>query len=101
MEAIAAVGLWNLILPLFFWVPLFALAAGLLGLSTVRRTRKQLVAAGKPTRLPTALVGILLLVLAPIGAGALGGSFAFKRGMAKSIEQGGEKVIAWSMARGG
>src|SRR4051812_5589365 len=100
MQAIAAFGLWNLILPLFFWVPLFAVATGLLGLSTVRRMRKQLVASGRATRLPTALVGILLLVLAPVGAGFLGGSFAFKRAVAKSIDKGGEQLVGWSVTRG-
>jgi hypothetical protein len=95
----AALGLWQLAGPLFLWVPLFAVAAGLLGLSTVRRVRKQLVRAQKPTRLPTALIGVLLLVLLPLGGGFLGGTFALKRGLGRLLDEGGEKVVAWAAAQ--
>jgi hypothetical protein len=92
-----ALGLWHFAAPLFLWVPLFAVAAGLLGLSTVRRARKQLVAARQPTRLPTALIGVLLLVLLPLAAGFLGGTFAVKRSLGRLIDEGGEPVVAWAV----
>jgi hypothetical protein len=100
VEAILSLGLWNLLVPLFWWVPLFAILTGLAGLSTVRRARKWLVAAGRPTRLATALIGISLLVLLPLGAGFLGGTFAFKRGLANVVEKGGQSVVAWSVGSG-
>jgi hypothetical protein len=100
MEAIALFGLWNVVFPLFLWVPLFAIGAGLLGLSTLRLMRRRLVRAKIETRLPTALVGTLLLVILPTTAGILGGTFAFKRGVANAIERGGEEVISWSVSRG-
>lgn len=99
MHALVAFGLWRLVAPLLLWVPLFTAAAGLLGLSTVRRMRRQLVAAKIATRLPTALIGILLLVLLPLGAGFLGGTFALKRGVAGVIEEGGDPVVAWAMSQ--
>jgi hypothetical protein len=99
VQAILAFGVWRLVAPLLLWVPLFAVGAGLLGLSTVRRMRRKLVAAHLPTRLPTALIGILLLVLMPLGAGFLGGTFALKRGLGSVIEEGGDPVIAWAMTQ--
>jgi hypothetical protein len=100
MEAVVSFGLWNLIAPLFLWVPLFALVTGLVGLSTVRRGRRWLIAAGRKTRLTTALVGIFLLVLLPLAAGFFGGTFAFKRGLANVVDKGGERVVSWSVSSG-
>jgi len=97
---LAALGLWQLVLPLLGWVPLFMIAVGLIGLSTVRRARHQLVAAGLPTRTTTALAGLLLLVALPLSAAWLGGSFAFERGLGHLVEAGGDRVVGWSVTRG-
>jgi hypothetical protein len=97
---LAALGFWQLALPLTWWVPLFVIGVGLVGLSTVRRVRRQLVAARLPTRTTTALAGILLLIVLPLAAGWFGGSFAFERGLGRLIEAGGERVVTWSVTRG-
>src|SRR5690348_7235613 len=100
MATLAMFGAWNLMVPLFFWVPLFAVGTGLLGLSTLRRARRKLVAVARPTRLPTALLGIVLLVALPLTAGFLGGTFGLKRGLGSVIEKGGDQLVGWSVTRG-
>jgi hypothetical protein len=58
------------------------------------------VKAGLPTRTTTALAGLLLLVLLPLAAAWLGGSFAFERGLGRLVEAGGDRVVGWSVTRG-
>src|ERR1051326_6819804 len=76
------------------WIPLFVIATGLVGLSTLRMMRRRLERAHLETRLPTALVGILVLVILPLGAGALGGHFAWNRALAHGIVHGGDVALS-------
>jgi hypothetical protein len=69
------------------WAPLFVISIGLLGLSTLRMMRKRLERAHFATRIPTAVVGSVLLILLPMTGGILGGGFAWKRATAHDWER--------------
>jgi hypothetical protein len=101
IQAIVLLGLEKVVLPLFVWVPLAAALAIVVGAIALRRVRARLAAHGRSTRAATVVLGPLVLVVLPLGAGALGASFSLHRSVGALIDAGGREIVGFCSGRGG